>query len=245
MRKLFTEKADKILNLTGDGHKHLSLVLRARVGDEITVATGDGFDYLYTIDTITRTETVLKQTGRRENLSEPKTELTLFTAVLKGDKNESVVRACTELGVMRICPVVTEFTVAGGDSYRLERMRKIALEAAKQSGRGRVPEICAPVSFDEMVIGLSRYDRVIFPYERATETDMRQYLRRIFSGDTHKILLKLAAIVGSEGGFSEREAAVLTESGIVPVTLGKRILRADTACITVCAAILYEAGEMR
>ena len=236
-------KTEKVLKLTGDDHKHLSLVLRARIGETVAVSTGDGFDYFYTIESISKSETILSFIEKRQNLSEPTIQLTLFTAVLKGDKNETVVRMCTELGVTRICPMVTEYTVALGESYKTERMRKIALEASKQSGRGRVPEIFEPMTFNDAVKVFADFDCVVFPYEHAEEIGIKDFLgEKLFKAK--KPVVNIAVLVGSEGGFSKKEAEKLIEQGITPITLGKRILRADTACITVCAMILYAAEEM-
>lgn len=247
MRKLFTEKADKIIKLAGDDHKHLSLVLRARAGDSVMVSTGDGYDYTYIVDAVSARETVLKQAGKRLNESEPaKISLTLFSAVLKGDKNDTAVRMCTELGVQKFCPIITEYSVAAQESYKAGRLRKIALEAAKQSGRGRVPEICEPVTFHEMLEKLYAYDLVLFLYERAEKPDVKTFLQEKLHNSTEhtRTVRTVAAIVGGEGGFSEQEAGKLLDGGVTPVTLGKRILRADTACAAVCALIHYEAEEM-
>ena len=247
MRKLFIEQADAVCILTGDDHKHLSLVLRAKRGDTVAVSTGDGFDYTYTVDSISARETILKKTRFVPNETEPFLSLTLFSAVLKGDKNDTVVRMCTELGVACIIPFTGEYTVATKDSCKVERLQKIALEAAKQSGRGRVPKICAPLTFDRLVEKLPEYELAVFPFERARDTDIKTFLRVAFDkpcgGGGKK--MSIAAIVGGEGGFSESEAARLQAFGVIPVTLGRRILRADTACAAVCALILYEAGEMK
>ncbi|MCL2062367.1 MAG: 16S rRNA (uracil(1498)-N(3))-methyltransferase [Firmicutes bacterium] len=242
MRKIFVDKAEKTLVLSQEEHKHLSVVLRAKIGDELIVSAGDGFDYRYEIQQITKNQTTLNQIGKSLNKSEPNICITLYTAILKGDKNETVTRTCTELGVVHIIPFVSQFCAASASSYKLERNQKIAVEAAKQSGRGRVPRIDTPVPFSEVVSNLSGFDVVVFAYERAESACIKSFLREQF---TSKCPIKtVAVIVGSEGGFSEKEAELLYTAGVEPLTLGKRILRADTACAAVCAAVLYEAGEM-
>ena len=240
----------------------------------MTVSTGDGFDYFYSVDGIFARETTLTLTGKQRCETEPKINLTLFSSVLKGDKNDTVVRMCTELGVQKFCPFISEFTVAAKESYKTGRLQKIAQEAAKQSGRGRVPEVCEPKGFDEMLHALSSYDLAVFPYERAVDVDIKTFLRKnirqpvgrgfapaaaksdtgirqpvgvAVPGDLLTPLYFVAVIVGGEGGFSENEALKLTNLStmpVIPLTLGKRILRADTACAAICAMILYEAGEM-
>jgi 16S rRNA (uracil1498-N3)-methyltransferase len=105
-----------------------------------------------------------------------------------------------------------------------------------------VPEVDLPITFADMAIKLKDFDCVVFPYECAVEPDIKSYLREQFSAARPR---SIAAIVGGEGGFSKEEAEKLSALGVVPVTLGKRILRADTACAAVCAAILYEADELK
>ena len=250
MRKLFVQEIEKNLTLTGESHRHVALVLRAKVGEQLTICNGDGYDYFFNITAISKQDTKLALKDKQVNITEPTLELTLFSAVLKGDKNDTVVRTATELGVYTIAPIITEFIATKPDSYKLERLQKIALEAAKQSDRGRVPSVNKPIDFHSMCGILSTFDLAVFPYEGECAVDINTFLRNKFNecfndGPIATPIKKVAVIVGGEGGFSKSEVLSLSSMGTTPVTLGGRILRADTAVATVCAIIMYEAGQMR
>jgi len=244
MRRLFINNPQKSLVVDGDNHKHLSVVLRSRVGDSVLVCCGDGFDYNYTISSISKNSSVLELVDKVENLSEPAISVTLFHAVCKGEKNETIARMATELGLDCICPIITEFTIAKPDSYKVERLQRVALEAAKQSGRGKVPSVVAPIKFADMLTKLSNFDLTVFPYEGECNVSLQQYLVGVFTERPHNIKT-IAIIVGSEGGFSKTEAQALINANITPVTLGKRILRADTAAAMVCAIVMCAGGQMQ
>jgi len=246
MRKLFFDTTPNNLKITGDEHKHLSLVLRSKVNDEIIVCSGDGFDYIYKIDSILKNETVASLIDKKENFCEPSVSITLFNALLKGDKFESVVRACTELGVNNFVPFISEFISANKNSYKLERLQKIILEAAKQSGRGKLPNLSPIIEFDFLLKQLANFDLVVFLYEGDAGNDIKSYLREFFDSKkaNGKEIKTVAIIIGSEGGFSLKEVEALKLSGATPLTLGKRILRADTACITAVSLVMYELEQM-
>lgn len=236
MRRFFTDKINKPeTSLSGDEHKHLTEVLRARPGERIIICTGDGIDNVFEIKSIDKKSTVLSFVEEKINDTETRVELTVFFAMLKGDKSELVVTKLTELGVRRIVPFVSEFTVKTGE--KTERLARAALEACKQCGRSRVPEICDIIRFNEIPRLLGSYDKVVFAYEGAYAKGRR--LRDVITGRENKIAL----IIGPEGGFSEKEVKLMSDSGVPAVTLGKRILRAETASIAAAAVVLYICGE--
>ncbi len=236
MKKIFVDKIREDNILVGDDHAHVSVVLRARIGDKLTLCDGDGYDYHYEIAGIDRNLTKLKFLDRTKCESEPKTTVDLYVALLKSDKLEWVCQKCTELGVNAIYPFVSEFVQVKKESVRTERLNKICKEAAQQCGRGKVPLTNEPISFDEMTERTKSYDNVLFMYEKSGEKLSDCISKR--GGST-------AIIIGSEGGFSDKEAALLIESGIKPISLGKRILRAETACVTAVALAMYEEGELQ
>jgi len=242
MRKLFLDKIDNILTLQGENHNHLSVVLRSKAGDTVTVCNGDGYDYEFKIAAITKTETRLELTDKKQNFSESVINLTLYSAVLKGDKNDTVVRTCTELGVNEFCPIITTNAAAKTESYKTDRLQKIALEAAKQSGRGKVPKVNAPIAFTKMCDELKKFDLVVFAYENFVKDNIKDFLLENFKNKDCK---NIAAIVGGEGGFTQDEANALINLNVKPLHLGNRILRADTATATVVAIIMFTAGEMQ
>lgn len=235
MRKIFVDKIDESNVLTSDDHAHVSVVLRARVGDRLTLCDGDGYDYDYEIVGIDRSSTRLRFLDKRECDAEPKIKVDLFVAMLKADKLEWVAQKCTELGVNSIHPFMSDHVQLKKESLRIDRLNKICKEAAQQCGRGKIPTVFEPIDFAQMQTLVKSYDNVLFLYEKGGKT----FSEGIKSGGS------TAIIIGSEGGFSDREAAELIAAGIGPVGLGKRILRAETACVTAVALAMYENGELK
>ena len=239
MKRFFVENLNPPLKLTGENHKNLSVVLRAKAGEEIVLCVGDGFDCICKITDIRKDETKLEFVRREKNESEPSVYVTLFMSVMKGDKNEFVVQKATELGVKEIQPIITRYVQGHDRNIKVERLNKIALEAARQCGRSVLTKVCSPLDFSEIVQTLKKFDLVVFPYEKAESPSVKCFLREKLNCNVKG----KALIVGSEGGFSDEEAAELNSAGVVPVTLGKRILRAETANVAVLSAIMYEAGQ--
>lgn len=236
MKKIFVDKIRDDNVLAGDDHAHVSVVLRARIGDKLTLCDGDGYDYHYEITGIDKTATRLKFLDRTECDSEPKTIVDLYVALLKSDKLEWVCQKCTELGVNAIYPFMSEFVQVKKESIRGERLNKICKEAAQQCGRGKVPSIHEPMDFKTMTDRVKSYDNVLFMYEK-NGVKLNDCIKK--RGGS------AAIIIGSEGGFSDREAALLIDNGIKPISLGKRILRAETACVTAVALAMYEGDELQ
>lgn len=169
--------------------------------------------------------------------TEPKTKITLYQGLPKADKMELIIQKCVELGVERIVAVSTERAIVKLDKKegkKLERWQKIAEAAAKQSGRGKIPEIGGQVlKFKDAVAEAKRLDGAIIPYEREEKTGLREFVQS-FEGES------IGVFIGPEGGFAEEEIALAQENGITPITLGKRILRTETAGMTTTAILLYE-----
>ncbi|WP_347240130.1 16S rRNA (uracil(1498)-N(3))-methyltransferase [Thermus sp.] len=208
--------------------RHLVEVLRARVGDRFTVFDAEREALAEVVDLGPPVRYRLLEERRPER--EVGVEVVLYVALLKGDKLSEVVRAATELGATRIQPLITRHSVPKemGEG-KLHRLRAIAKEAAKQSGRLWVPEVLPPIPLGEV----PRVDQGLLAHVGA-----RVRVREVL--DPEK---PLALAVGPEGGFAEEEVALLGERGFVPVTLGRRILRAETAAIALLA--LSTAGEGR
>lgn len=238
MRKFFVDKIDNSVVLSGDDHKHISKVLRAKKGGNIVLCDGY-YDGIYEISDIKKDATYLSLIEKHENVSETAITVDLYFCALKGGKNDFVVQKCTELGVKNFIPVISEFVQESAKSVHTERLSRIAEEAAKQCGRGAVPTVHASVTLDSACESLKNYDAVVFPYEDEKGTDIKSFLRSLAD------VKNIAVLIGSEGGFSRAEVEKLTREGITAVTLGNRILRAETACITAAALIMYEKGEMR
>ena len=239
MPKFFFNKNDICrgqVQLFGEDEKHIKTVLRAREGEEITLCDGEGMDYQCRIASLER-GVLLDILSKEVCETEPKTKITLYQGLPKEDKMELIIQKCVELGVDRIVAVSTERAIVKLDkkeSKKLERWQKIAEAAAKQSGRGKIPEIGQQVlKFKDAVAEAKALEGAIIPYEKEQETGIRQFVQG-FKGES------IGVFIGPEGGFAEEESALARENGITPITLGKRILRTETAGMTTTAILLYE-----
>lgn len=239
MPKFFIDKNEISrgqVRLSGEDEKHIKTVLRAREGEEVTLCDGEGMDYLCRIASLER-GVLLDVLSKAPCETEPRTKLTLYQGLPKADKMEWIIQKCVEIGIDRIVPVATERAIVKLDKKegkKLERWQKIAEAAAKQSGRGKVPEVSQRVlKFAEALEDAAGLDGAAIPYEKETVRGLRQFASG-FSGTSAGIF------IGPEGGFSENEVALAREKGVLPVTLGKRILRTETAGMVAAAILLYE-----
>ncbi|MBQ8392099.1 MAG: 16S rRNA (uracil(1498)-N(3))-methyltransferase [Clostridia bacterium] len=241
MANFYIDKSDITENtatITGEEAQHISRVLRMKKGDEVTLCDGEGNFYEAVLEEFSEKTVTAAIRSSREAETEPETKITIFQGVPKNPKLETIVQKATEIGVVRIVPVNTVRAVAKLDkSAKVDRLRKIAKEAAKQSKRGIIPYVNDAVSFKEAVKMASEADLALIPYEEEREVSLKKAL----SGKKPKTV---AVMIGPEGGFDKDEINLAKENGITSVTLGKRILRTETAPLAVSAAILYELGEM-
>ncbi len=238
VRRFFAEKADiPVMRLTGDERRHLADVLRARQGERIIVCPNDGYDYVYEITAFDKSSVTLSFVSREFNLTEPSLFLCAYIALLKGDKTEFEVQKLTELGVRRIVPFISERTVCR--SEKSVRLRRAAHEASKQCGRAVIPDITETATFEEVLAELRGYDSVVFSYEGAYGNGKR--INEVINGGEKRVAL----VTGPEGGFSDGEVARAADEGFCGVTLGKRILRAETAAIAGAAVIMQLCGEWK
>lgn len=236
LRRFFVNKIDKPTTvLVGDERKHLAEVLRARVGEEVILCPNDGKDYIFTIDSIDKQSVKLHYLQENINETEPTLKLTAFIAMLKGDKTEFAVQKLTELGVANIVPYISEYTVK--TSEKSDRLKRAAHEASKQCGRAIIPEVSEVLKFDDILDRLKAYDAAVFAYEGAYVSGKR--LSQVIKGNEKTVAL----VIGPEGGFSEKEVEAMVQNGFNPVTLGKRILRAETAAVAGAAVIMSMLGE--
>lgn len=241
MPRFFVEElsSDKI-EISGGDAAHIALSLRMKQGERLTLCDGKGLEAEGEISSVCKESVEISVLERKASAAEPKTEVILYQALPKFDKLEYIVQKSVELGVSKIVPVLTSRCVSRPDEKTMEkkreRLQKIADEAAKQSGRGRLPEVGELLSFKSAVSEMEKADLPIFFFEHGTEA-LSTHMQK-FSGG------KIAVMIGSEGGFSEEEAAFAAEKGLFTATLGPRILRCETAPVAAIAAIMYAAGEM-
>lgn len=239
MPRFFVNSVDgENIIIDGEDANHIGRSLRMKPGEEIT-ACQNGFDYLCRIEEITSDKVYCKVIKKEKSPCEPNVRLTLFQAVPKLDKLETIIQKAVELGVSEIVPVLTRRCVSRPDektfSKKLERYNKISLEAAKQSGRAVIPEVKELVSLKSTAELLSDYDIKAVCYEKGGIN---------FSEIGLKPDTKIALFIGSEGGFDEEEIDFLKECGAVPIWLGNRILRCETAPLAAISIIMNLTGNM-
>ena len=236
--------SDRSVVITGEDVNHVKNVLRLKENDELIVSDGRGRDYHCRISGITNEEVVADICDICDNFSELSTEITLFQGFPKGDKMELIIQKTVELGVTRIVPVMTKRTVVKLDDKKAkkktERYNMIAESAAKQSGRGMIPEVTMPVSFAEAVSMAEKLDMNIIPYEEAEGVE---YSRNIIKNIKGK--KSLGVFIGPEGGFAREEVEKALDAGASAITLGHRILRTETAGMAVVSIIMFELEEDR
>ncbi len=239
MPKFFVDKnniGEKNIEITGDDAKHISTVLRAKVDEEIIICDGYGTDYLCRLIGINKKQVLAEIIEKYENKNEPELKITLYQGLPKGDKMELVIQKCIEIGVDRIIPVITDNTVVKiGDKAEKKNLRwnKIAEAAAKQCGRGKIPHVDKILSFKDAVETSKTLDGAIIPYENERKKNIREFVKS-FRGKS------IGIFIGPEGGFSENEITLCVENNISSVSLGKRILRTETAGLVTSVILLYE-----
>lgn len=242
MNRFFVEKEnikgrEIIIDNKEDLH-HISKVLRLKEGDFLAVSNGIDKEYLCKIIDIVKEGVVSEILEEKDFLREPALRVSLFQGVPKQGKMEQIVQKCTELGVDSLIPVFTNRTVVTnkGDYWKkIVRYQNIAEEAAKQSQRGIIPEIRQATDIEDMIKRLRAYDTVIFAYEEEDRTT----IKAILSSLPHKPE-RLALVIGPEGGFSPEEAQDIIKAGGLSVSLGKTILRTETAGPAALAMIMYQ-----
>lgn len=243
MQRYFSERAfeGQDVTLTGDSAKHIAKVMRMQTGDEVIVVS-EGVAHICTITDIAQDVTVT-QTGRTVPSPEMPVHVTIACGLPKGDKLELITQKGTELGMYRLVPFKAERSIVKWDDKKgekkTERLQKIALEAAEQAHRTHVPLIDNPITFKQLVAELAQFDAVYIADEedakQATRTTFADKLRAI-KGDATSIL----CIFGPEGGIARSESAALLAAGAQTMSLGPRILRAETAPLYALSAISYE-----
>ena len=241
MHRFFVEPSqigEKEIVITGPDVNHIRNVLRMRAGEELLAADGQGSEYRCILrelqDSEIRAEICRKLSGSAELPS----RITLFQGLPKSDKMDLIIQKCVELGVFRIVPVTTKRTVvkldAKKEESRSKRWTAVSDSAAKQSGRGIIPEISGVQSFREAVEEAGELDVCLIPYEKAENmARTREILSGIPAGAS------IGVFIGPEGGFEEEEVREAMEAGARPITLGRRILRTETAGMAVLAMLGY------
>lgn len=239
MPKFFVSKEsieNNIAKIEGKDAFHIARSLRMAVGDNIYISDGEGHDYLATLTDI-KDDLCTAEILSEGDSAEPKMIITLYMAYPKGDKLETVIQKAVELGATRIVPFESSRCIKRPKADKVakqgERLSKIAEEAAKQCGRGIIPEVTHPLSYSEMLEDAKGSALRLICYEKESDLSVKALL-------SQGMPESIAIIVGCEGGFSPEEVEAAVNAGCHSVTLGKRILRCETAPLTVLSMILYQ-----
>ena len=230
---------EKSVIIQGSDVNHIRNVLRMKPGEELNVSNGqDGKEYRCAVDSFEEDRVICRLRFVKEDNVELPSRVYLFQALPKADKMELIIQKAVELGAYRIIPVAAKRCVVKLDekkaASRTARWQTIARSAAKQSKRGVIPEVAEVISFDQAVRLAADMDVKLIPYELAEGMGKtREIIDSLREGQD------IALFIGPEGGFEDSEIQLALDSGIIPVTLGRRILRTETAGMTVLSWIMY------
>lgn len=237
MRRFFVDKIDnQKLVVSGDQFLHMTKVLRMGEGDSFLAICGDSKEYECKIAEISSNQATCVVVSEKTVSTDAEANVAVFQACVKGDKFDLIIQKLSELGIRRLVPFDSDFAIAKCQADKTPRYNKIATEACKQCRRTIPMEVSAPMKFAGMLEEIKKYDIVIFCNEHETSKSLRSLFEN-FSGS-------VAIVVGSEGGFSPKEITKLIDLGVQSVTLGKRILRAETAAIVTAGCVMMLLGEM-
>lgn len=230
------------VTLTGDSARHISKVMRMTVGEEIIVVA-DNEACVCEITAIEQDVTV-RQTGKVIPSPEMPIQVTIACGLPKGDKLELITQKGTELGMHTLIPFAAERSIVKWDDKKgkknQERLQKIALEAAEQSHRTHVPEVCSPISLKQLVATFGDYDAVFIADEEDAKVEQRTKFSDKLKQAAEQQVQRILCIFGPEGGISRKESDMMLAVGAQTMSLGPRILRAETAPLYALAAISYE-----
>lgn len=245
MRKFFIKNSqitNNVIKIIGDDVNHIRNVLRLGLGEEIKLCDSDNqINYISKIEKIEKDYIECSIIGKAENEAEGRIELSIFQGLPKADKMELIIQKGTELGVKDFTPVNFERCIvklSGKDeAKKIDRWQKISEVASKQSGRDIIPKVNNIISVKEMYNEFSKYDLVIVAYECEKENSLKNELKKLTESEQK---VKIAVVIGPEGGIAEKEVDLFREYGAKIVTLGNRILRTETVCLMCASIIMYE-----
>ena len=235
LRRFFVESnqiQENFITIKGGEFIHIKKVLRYKVGYKLIVFANNGYEYYCSIKEMLNDYAILS-IENKIRVDSKNIELTLYAGLLKNHKLDMTLQKAVELGVDKFIPFTSKNT--NESKFNLVRANKIALESAKQCGSVFLTKVSNVVSFDEMLTKFNQYDMVLFAYEKEKFNSIKNIE---FKGN------RIALIVGSEGGFCEDEKIKALNNGAEIITLGKRILRAETAGIVATALTLDALGEL-
>lgn len=236
-----TDIQNKHIVIKGDDVHHMRQVMRFRPGDQVICCDGKGHDWISTIVELTSKSVLLQIDESQPSMAEPRTRITLAQALPKGQRWDFILQKATELGVSRIIPFFSSRTIVKVPKQKVaakqQRWQRIVKEAAEQSHRGRIPDVDTPFTWTELLEHIGNHKTpTLLAYEQGGKP-------------LHTVLAALPAqqevmlIIGPEGGFARQEVDEAQHQGVQVVTLGKRILRTETAAIATLACLFYTQHE--
>ena len=236
LKRFFADKIENPVYLDGEEFEHAKNVLRIGVGAEIILLDNSGKEYTGVVAQVEKKRMLVNIVREEVGEREPKTGVALLFGYLKNaDKNEFIVQKAVELGVSEIGVFSSQFSSAYINENKLERLNKVAKEASKQCLRSTAPCVKYYPTFSEALASADGKEHKLFACEFATESEY----------DLAKVNASTAIVIGSEGGFSKEEADLAKEKGFSWVSLGKRILRAETAAVAMTAVVMFSLGELK
>ena len=242
MTRFFVEPAQlesEFPELTGENAKHAK-VLRLKAGEEVLLCDGEGNESLCAVEQVSDNRIVLRVLQRRASETEAAVRVSVYMAFPKADKLEHVIQKATELGAYEIVAFPSGRCISKPDekslAKKVERWQKIAASAAEQSGRGRIPKVLTMPSYKAALERAAMADKALLFYENERATTLRMALN-------HSTYTTVSLLTGPEGGLEEAEVQQAMDAGLSVCTLGKRILRCETAPLCALSAVMYDAGE--
>lgn len=230
---------DNTVNLSADAFQHSVKALRMTAGQAVCLFNGDGFDYLATLTSVDKRSAIARIDKRKANPSESNVAIHLGQVISRGDRMDFALQKSVELGVTAITPLFSERCGVKLSGERLEKKcqqwQKIVISACEQSGRSNVPSVNAPLSVEQFV---GRVDAML---KLTLDPHAEVPLRQLAAGQS---LSSAALLIGPEGGFTDAEIAIAERNDFKPIRLGPRILRTETAALTVLSVIQYEFGDL-
>lgn len=235
-----TQINENQITIVGDDVNHIKNVLRMKIGDVFMVCDGEGMNYTCEVETLLPKEVMVTIKERHASEAELPTKFYLFQGLPKSDKMELIIQKATELGVYEVIPVAMKRSIVKiedkkKEAKKLERWQAIATSAAKQSKRGMIPNVHSVMSYKEALQYAKMLDMNLFPYENAEGMSHSKDL--VQKATTKK---SIGIFVGPEGGFDDAEIEMVKEIGGEIITLGKRILRTETAGFTILSVLMFE-----
>jgi len=231
--------------IQGDLVHQIRNVLRLREGDRITLLDDSGWEHETELQIISHDQAVGHILRKTLAKGEPSTKITLYQGILKGKQFDWVLQKGTELGIVAFVPIICSRCIISGigeiGATKMVRWQRIILEAAEQSRRGNLPKLRSPLLFSQACEQARRGGMSLIPWEEERAVSLRYLLRESEGGDRP---FSINIFIGPEGGFTPQEMEEARNYGLIPVTLGPRVLRAETAGLVSATTVLYEMGDL-